>query len=322
MIRTAIPARDDGTSPDGFAADGVYTAVIPGQLAPGDYDVWVQVDNPLGRAAFSTVGRRRAGTDAPPVPTGRFMRAAVRAIALESPSASDDDGIPDELEDALGTVAGIKDNDVYNRTDLRVYQLYRDLLNREADEAGLSYWQTVLREQSTAVVIQAFLGSAEFAEDRWLRWWQLYQAAGIAPSVEDVRDRRQFLEDPGVLARQLIQSIAFQETFGPLDDTGYIQALYRHALKREADVTGLAFWRDRLVSGDRAEVLLAFALSEEAIAVQDATRFVSLLYLTLLQRTPDAEGLTGWVNWLNHGGGREQLITVFFNSPEYRSRFL
>jgi hypothetical protein len=62
----------------------------------------------------------------------------------------------------------------------------------------------------------------------------------------------------------------------------------------------------------RSQVATALTHSYESYA-----RFVTDAYQHYLKRTPDAAGLAGWVNLLQHGLSDEQLEAAFIGSPEY-----
>jgi hypothetical protein len=51
--------------------------------------------------------------------------------------------------------------------------------------------------------------------------------------------------------------------------------------------------------------------------------FVTMMYAGMLRRTPELTGFNGWVAFLDAGTyTREQVINGFFQSTEYRARFL
>jgi RHS repeat-associated protein len=50
------------------------------------------------------------------------------------------------------------------------------------------------------------------------------------------------------------------------------------------------------------------------------TSFVTSLYFTVLGRSPDADGLAGWVRSLQQGASRAQVAQGFWESPEHRGQ--
>lgn len=72
----------------------------------------------------------------------------------------------------------------------------------------------------------------------------------------------------------------------------------------------------------RAEVLLAFAGSAEFRAGSDTEVLVASAYAAFLQRAPDPAGFRYWLDHLDGGGSRLDLIQAFIESREYRDRFM
>ena len=167
-----------------------------------------------------------------------------------------------------------------------VAQTYRNVLGREADAGGFSYWHSRLlyAGRSRAEVL---VGLSESAENKQATaplmrdglWVQDLDAAAVARLYDAALDR---LPDAGGLATwtarldsgtlplyavaaQFIASSEFQARFGGLDAAGFVRTLYQNALDRPGDEGGVAYWTGLLNAGraDRAGVMLAFSESEE-----------------------------------------------------------
>ncbi len=52
----------------------------------------------------------------------------------------------------------------------------------------------------------------------------------------------------------------------------------------------------------------------------DDTAFITLLYSSVLDRSPDPAGLKHWIGLLEGGKSRESVMSWFFKSPEYKIR--
>ena len=166
--------------------------------------------------------------------------------------------------------------------------LYRNVLNRAPDTAGLADWSARLLAGATrAEVVTGFSESAEFTAASRLaaadyarmadpREWtdevfRLYQA-----TLDRAPDEAGLLDWSGRLAagRTLSDVIAgftesaeFRAAYNSLTDTAFVQLLYRNVLDRTADSAGLADWTGRLAAGTtRAEVVRGFSESAEFIA--------------------------------------------------------
>jgi hypothetical protein len=49
--------------------------------------------------------------------------------------------------------------------------------------------------------------------------------------------------------------------------------------------------------------------------------FVTMIYVGMLRRSPEEEGFSYWVNYLDSGNSGLGLIDGFLNSTEYANRF-
>lgn len=131
------------------------------------------------------------------------------------------------------------------------------------------------------------------------------------------------------LAQSMLQSPEGQARAGAASNAEFITQLYRATLHREPDAGGLGNWVWFLDSGgSRADVGLGFALSTEhlnniqgaftqGIWVADATASAAArLYYGVLNRMPDAPGLSDWTAALKQGASIVNVAQVFLNSTE------
>ena len=66
------------------------------------------------------------------------------------------------------------------------------------------------------------------------------------------------------VAAQFMAAPEFQQTYGALNNTGFVTALYANVIGRAPDATGLAYWVNNLSLGEtRAQMLVDFATSAE-----------------------------------------------------------
>nr|WP_315254345.1 DUF4214 domain-containing protein [uncultured Duganella sp.] len=102
---------------------------------------------------------------------------------------------------------------------------------------------------------------------------------------------------------------------------GQAYRLYKSAFNRTPDAEGLGYWIANLDKGmtlrDTASAFIASAEFTRAYgsAPSDAD-FVKLLYQNVLQRTPDAAGSQYWVDNLQHGQSRADLLVYFSEGKE------
>lgn len=99
-----------------------------------------------------------------------------------------------------------------------------------------------------------------------------------------------------------------------------IDALYRSALGRPADASGLRYWRDRVVAGMRiTDVGAQLYASDEFFRRSGSTdpAFVAALYREILHRPPDPQS-SYWVDRLRSGVPRIVVTSSFYASIESR----
>jgi hypothetical protein len=240
----------------------------------------------------------------------------------------DADGIPDCVEQSTGRNPSIKDNDVFADARLFAMQQYRDFLGREGDGGGIDFWTNQVnagypRDQ----VIESFFGSAEF-QGRRAPVARLYFAYFLRhPDYEGLQFWTRYFDAGHTLAEissHFAASPEFASTYGSLSNGQFVTLVYNNVLGRDPDGPGLFFWKAQLDSSamTRGQVMVAFSESSEF-----ATRIVNMVYVTMmyvgmLQRTPDQAGFDFWVNYKNQGNSGLALINGFLASPEYRGRFL
>src|SRR5207247_924513 len=99
----------------------------------------------------------------------------------------------------------------------------------------------------------------------------------------------------------------------PLSDPqAFVEALYNAVLGRTGSLNELDGWVSVLNTQGQGVVVNAILRSAEGLG-----RIVDGFYLRFLGRQADANGRTGWINFLQHGGTEAQLVNIFLTSPEY-----
>lgn len=103
-----------------------------------------------------------------------------------------------------------------------------------------------------------------------------------------------------------------------------VSRLYRAYFLRNADMAGHQYWIEQRLGGRSLySVSDFFADSPEFKtrygSVGDA-EFVRLVYQNVMTRLPDAKGEAYWLDRLSKGLSRGELMTLFSDSPEFRTR--
>ncbi len=170
-----------------------------------------------------------------------------------------------------------------------IKRLYTKLLKRDYDEEGLNYYlQRLLNDDSAASVAEVFFQSAEFR--------------GFHLSTDE-----------------------------------FLQRTYETLLDRTADNEGLLYWKSMIDDKGipRDIIFYKFIMSDEfkslalkynikAYSKDDALRaFLNRMYLLVLDRNADLEGVNFWAGKLKSGEKTAQDIAMeFFGSKEFIDRHL
>ena len=268
----------------------------------------------------------------------RSMNCVRQTIAALRPSwvgscnttvDADGDGIPDCIETALGTSRTAKDNDVFTNNLLFAAQEYRDFLGREPDAAGLDFWAGALTDgaQTRTSMADTFFNQPEFqnsvapvARLYFAFFRRIPDYGGLMFWIGQVA-RGTTLQQ---VAQAFAQSPEFAATYGPLDNTRFVQLVYTNVLGRAADSGGLSFWVNQLNSGtlDRGGVMASFSESPEYVGLIRNPVYVTMMYAAMLRRAPDQGGFDFWVSNLRAGQSGQGLAGGFLASAEYHNRFL
>jgi hypothetical protein len=194
-------------------------------------------------------------------------------------------------------------------------QLFLDVLGRPIDSGGAaSFGAALAGGESRASALGDLLGGTEYSLRHIEPAIRLYYAAlARMPDYAGLKNWSGALSG-GVLTLaaagdQFASSAEFLLDYGNLDNTGYVQQLYRNVLGREADPAGLANWVGQLNAGtSRGTVLIGFSESPEFQA--DIANQVEIirLYFLLQQRMPTATELSSWIGFFS---GEGQTDTLF-----------
>jgi hypothetical protein len=191
---------------------------------------------------------------------------------------------------AAGFVGSQEFQNTYGALDNNrfVTLLYENVLHRPPDQAGLSSWVGMLNtgQDTRAQVVLGFSESPEDINDLTAPvqqglWVGNADAAEVArlydtvlgrlPDLTGLANWTQSLETGASLlqvTQGFVASAEFQNTYGALDNTGFVTLLYSNVLHRPPDQAGETNWVNMLSSGQdtRAQVVMAFSESQEHIA--------------------------------------------------------
>ena len=169
---------------------------------------------------------------------------------------------------------------------------------------------------------------------------RLYAAAfGRAPDPTGLANWAGALQTGAIglneAAAGFYHSAEFGARYGAPDAVGYVTQLYANVLGRAPDAAGLSFWVNSVLNPavNHAGVLAGFSESAEnqkktAAAFGKGVWVVDLEavdvmrgYLAVLDRLPDAGGLTNWIAAREAGLGQPEMVARLVSSAEFQSRF-
>jgi hypothetical protein len=203
-----------------------------------------------------------------------------------------------------------------------VEAVYRAVLNRNADPAGLSSWTGHLKDGSDTRlnVVQGIRNSPEHFGQEIDAFYQtlLGRAADPAGRASWVQQ----LEN-GVREEQIAFDFLNSPEYLSKGDKFFVDAMYLSLLGRAFDPTGEANWLSALgddASGNpthpatltHAQVINDFLFSQESLQ-----RLVEGYYEVFLQRQADPGGLTNWVTQLQGGLPFLTIGQQFIASDEF-----
>jgi streptogramin lyase len=195
-----------------------------------------------------------------------------------------------------------------------IENLYVDLLHRQAEPAGLSFWMEQLgKGASRAQVTLGFEESAEYATNIVD---SLY--ASLLQRAPDQAGLNSFvtLLEQGATVEQIEQiflgSAEYYQRAGS-NPTGLLSAFYRDMLGRGMDPAGAADFGRMLANGVSAGSIAGIVLSSSEFEKNRVESFYSLL----LHRAADAVGLAGFMTALKLGVSDAQVLATMAGSAEY-----
>lgn len=227
-----------------------------------------------------------------------------------------------------------------------ISRLYRNFLSRDPDGGGLESWTAALREGRTtgSKVVYGFVYSKEFQNnplDNEAFVMAMYETIfGREPDAGGLSAWTGVLENgctrKKVLAgflnseemKQLCNSIGIAAGTYVSDEivdiytkvTYFVSRMYRCCLDRTADEGGLKAWVSGLAAGkvSGADIAEGFFFSAEMEQKNlDNAAFVTTAYVALLDREPDAAGLSAWTSALDSGNSRAKIVDGFAHSSEF-----
>lgn len=226
-----------------------------------------------------------------------------------------------------------------------VSRMYTVALNRNAEENGLKDWTNKLQtgEIDGAVIAWGFIGSQEFANRKLSNSDYidvLYRT--FFDREADTEGKSNWLSrmNAGTSREEVLNGFVNSQEFDNLCDSfgidnkavqvntnstgtgvrGYVLRMYTKALNREGEQAGVEDWTNRINTRAMSPEAVAksFFFSQEfANRHLSNEDYVETLYQTFMDRASDAGGKQYWMNKLNSGMSRQQVLEGFSRSEEF-----
>ena len=102
--------------------------------------------------------------------------------------------------------------------------------------------------------------------------------------------------------------------------SAFVSRIYYKALDRSyLDEEGMNTWTGQILGGkDPAEVVWGFIFSDEfKNRGLSNDQFIKVMYQTYFDREADTDGYNDWMNRMNSGATREDVVNGFSGSQEF-----
>ncbi|MCI0456322.1 MAG: choice-of-anchor E domain-containing protein [Gemmataceae bacterium] len=297
-------------------AVGATSVITVNLVAPGNPDTILNTgtvtsntpdSNPNNNTSTVAVNVIAPGQPPPPPPATGISQEVFADVPASFPSTPMLLGKADLFSDS-----GTDLNDPQRRAQVTwVEGLYRTLLGREADPAGLLYWVRQVSsgvsrvdiarafwtsEGHRAMQIQALyrnLLDRDAPPDAYAYWTGIFQSGASETDVTTL-----FLTSPEYLSRYP-------------DSAGYINSLYQRVLGRSADPGAQVYWQGVLSSRGREAVVRGILGSDEA-----NLRGIELVFNRFLGRGLNGAERQWWLSQFHRGLSLNDACLLVLSSGE------
>lgn len=204
-----------------------------------------------------------------------------------------------------------------------VDQQYRDLLGRELDTAGQTFWTARLRTTWTGPrVVAGFMAGNEFGVVA-APVSRLHLGLKGGPPISGTEVRAQMVRlRQGTPLSTIARDLLAQGPWASETDDQLITRTYIGLVRRGPTSAERTTARNLITTRGRPAWFADLSSTNEAkIRLQGRVQ-VAMTYVGLLARGPDQAGWDFWVARVESGTPTQRLIELFLNTPEYRNRVL
>ena len=257
--------------------------------------------------------------------------------------------VEEEIITAAVKNTTIKNNGNDKNLNGFVTRLYQNVLNRNPDKNGLSYWVNGLQSgkitgsealtgfftsnemKNKNLTNEAFIeelyntvlnrksdnGGLEYWKDRLdIQMSREYVINGFASSKEFSSMCKKY----GVKKGDIKVTRNYRDK--NYEVTAFVDRMYKNTLDRAADIHGLEYWCEGLINKQSSGATLAkgFFESKEFINKKlNDTEFLEISYQTILGRKSDKSGVKYWQSQLDGIFSRDYVLKGFVESNEFNN---
>lgn len=197
---------------------------------------------------------------------------------------------------------------------------YRDFAGRAPTSDELQQWLRILSSGTPPWTLVALLNNGATWQHTAGTIDRLYRVA-FNRQVDD-RGMKLWLERLNAgwtadrVGSELVASAEFTARYGTLDNAGFVDRIYRNALGRIGDQSGIAYWVGRLGAGlTRGQLLTTFANSGESRARGGSFSRVVTTWYGMLRHVPSGADVAQWASRPDSA-----LINALLASDRYAAR--
>jgi hypothetical protein len=209
-------------------------------------------------------------------------------------SISDHRGNSAQAQSAMVTLEELLPDGTRGTPNQRfISELYRDLLGRQVDPAGLAFWNGLLASglSHAQIALGVMTATPEFHTGLVQEMYQLYLHRVADP--QGLRDSVAFLNSGGTraeLAVRFVSSPEYYQVRAQNANGGFLDALFQDAFDRSIETSAQKSLADQLASGATRSAVadVIFASAEYQVDV------VRSIYLRYLDRELELKGLAIW----------------------------
>lgn len=195
-------------------------------------------------------------------------------------------------------------NNLNLSNDAWVERCYKTLLDRKSDASGKAYWLNKMKKEDKRSILKGFVDSKEFTN--------ICNKYNVTKGTIDTAVSQ---SSPTPILNQTIN-------YDNMEIDAFVKRLYQNVLGRNAEASGLNYWKKLLLEKKRTPTQVAtegfFTSNEFRNKNVNDNDFVDILYRTFLNREAEKQGKNYWLAKLKTVS-RQEVIMGFSNSKEFNN---